>query len=292
MSPISFPDNCSLNYLFINYQLYIRLTGRFFVHKIKPDRSDTTLNTLTGKENYKTGSEVGLFCVDCPFIKQLWQTLNVNFVHMYSSNRTTDGLLVCLVSCVRPNSIGFVWENKPASQRDVCVVVVAALSVSERCFLLTWTRTFTVLLSPVDDVIAHILLALMSWCHIKNNQTVNLNLWLHQIDAAFRLHHASRADGFTVVSVWTSSRSAACLAEALQNRYAGLLFLMDAGARRSNSAEFSTKQTGSQAQSDYMIIVGTPWSRDTSCRPYWAVVDSKHNRLADGGWRSKPGSEL
>ena len=71
MSPISFPDNCSLNYLFINYQLYIRLTGRFFVHKIKPDRSDTTLNTLTGKENYKTGSEVGLFCVDCPFIKQL-----------------------------------------------------------------------------------------------------------------------------------------------------------------------------------------------------------------------------
>ena len=76
------------------------------------------------------------------------------------------------------------------------------------------------------------------------------------VSAALRLRHASRADGFTLVSVLTSSRSTAlhiCSVQLLQsrilqNRYTGLLYLADVGARRSNSAEFSTEQTGSQAQ--------------------------------------------
>ena len=55
------------------------------------------------------------------------------------------------------------------------------------------------------------------------------------VSAALRLRHASRADGFTVVSVWTCSRSAAYrlrpapAGRSLQNRYAG--------AGRSTSAD-------------------------------------------------------
>ena len=68
---------------------------------------------------------------------------------------------------------------------------------------------------------------------------------------SLRLHHGSRADGFTLFSVLTSTRSAALgicsvqlgQSEALRNRYAGLLFLEDARAQHSNSAEFGTKQT-------------------------------------------------
>ena len=69
------------------------------------------------------------------------------------------------------------------------------------------------------------------------------------VSAAFRLI------GFTLVYVLISTRFGVlriCMSqlrqsEALQSRYTRPLFLADAGARRSNSAEFSTEQIGSQA---------------------------------------------
>ena len=116
---------------------------------------------------------------------------------------------------------------------------------------------------------------------------------------------------------------------ALRSRYTGLLYLVDAGAQHSNSAEFSIEQTGSQAwkqqhnirllfkikhcvdtntqiskkrqtqvtititavASDHVIITGTPLRRDTSCLLYLHHGGLKTQPVGIAGLRSKTGSE-
>ena len=71
-----------------------------------------------------------------------------------------------------------------------------------------------------------------------------------------RLRHTNGADWFhfslcvnfhQVQVHCVSTLSQLRQSEAFQHKYAGLLFLADAGAQHSNSAEFSTKQKGSHA---------------------------------------------
>ena len=127
------------------------------------------------------------------------------FTCTMKSNGTTDGLLVCLVSIVQ-----LLWRRFHLKV-ETCI---ETRRLCHRCSLLwafqrgdldllTRTITFTVLLSPMDGVITHILLAPMS--HKKQTDSEP------QPAISTRYVSASWADGFTLVSVLTSSRSAACL---------------------------------------------------------------------------------
>ena len=134
----------------------------------------------------------------------------------------------------------------------------------------------------------------MARLHIKNIQRFYTLLCHTDLNCRF---HSSLCFNFHQVccAAHLLRPSSGSPKPSLWHRYAGLLFLADAGTWRSDSAEFSTKKTGTVVASDYVIIVGTPRSRDASCCwTYCAVMDSKRNRwgLPDSRWRSKTGSEL